>query len=301
MESSTENNVARIAVVTGANSGIGKVTVSALLQKGFRVIATARNKERGEAALADWKKAASDAKVEVVLCDLSNLASVRDAAQEIARRTDRIDVLVNNAGGIIGERHEAPAGIEESLAGNHLGPFLLTHELLPLLEKGAPARIVNVSSDAHRSVKDMRWDDLGFSRGYSSFKAYGQSKLANILFTRALAKRLDPKKITVNALHPGVVRTRFGETGSALLRFGISIVRPFFIDENAGADTSIWLATDPSVEGKTGGYYAKRKLVKPTAAASSDEGAERLWELSEKWAGLTESKGAAISAAAATA
>ncbi len=275
----------RIAVVTGANSGIGKVTVRALLEKGYRVIATARSKERGEAALADWRKEMPAAKVELVLCDLSDLESVHAAAREIARRVDRIDVLVNNAGGILGERRTTKGGLEETFAGNHLGPFVLTRELLPLLEKGAPARIVNVASDAHKAVRDMQWDDLQFARGFSSMKAYGQSKLANILFTRELARRLDPKKITANAVHPGVVRTRFGETGSGLLRFGIALIRPFLIDEKKGADTSIWLATDPSMEGKTGGYYVKRKLVTPTPAAESDEGARRLWEISEKLAG----------------
>jgi retinol dehydrogenase-12 len=274
----------QVAVVTGANSGIGKVTVTALLEKGFRVIATARSKERGDAALADWKRAMPDARVELVLCDLSNLDSVREAAKEIARRVDRIDVLVNNAGGIIGERKLTKEGLEETLGGNHLGPFVLTRELLPLLEHAAPSRIVNVASDAHRSVSDMRWDDLAFAKGYSTIKAYGQSKLANILFTRELARRLEGKNITVNAVHPGVVRTRFGETGGALMRFGVALVRPFLIDEKKGADTSIWLATDPSVEGKTGGYYVKRKLVKPTKAAESDEGAKRLWDLSEKLA-----------------
>jgi len=274
----------QVAVVTGANSGIGKVTVAALLGMGFRVIATARSKERGEAAIADWKSAMPDAKVDLVLCDLSNLDSVRQAAKAIAGLVDRIDVLVNNAGGIIGERRLTKEGLEETLGGNHLGPFLLTRELLPLLEHAAPSRIVNVASDAHKSVSDMAWDDLAFARGYSTIKAYGQSKLANILFTRELGRRLEGKNITVNSVHPGVVRTRFGETGNAFIRFGLVLVRPFLIDEKKGADTSIWLATDPALEGKTGGYYVKRKLVTPTKAAQSDAGAKRLWDLSEKLA-----------------
>jgi NAD(P)-dependent dehydrogenase (short-subunit alcohol dehydrogenase family) len=275
----------RVAVVTGANSGIGKVTVTELLKKGFRVIATARSKERGEAALADWKSAVPDANVELVLCDLTNLESVHFAAAQIAQKTDKINVLLNNAGGIIGERKTNAAGLEETFAGNHLGPFALTRDLLPLLEAGAPSRIVNVASEAHKAVSDMQWNDLQMEKGYSSMKSYGQSKLANILFTRELSHRLDPSKVTANCLHPGVVRTRFGETGGALLRFGIALIRPFLIDETKGADTSIWLATAPDVVGKTGGYYIKRKLKKPTAAASSDEGARRLWEISEKLAG----------------
>jgi retinol dehydrogenase-12 len=295
----TNEKAARVAVVTGANSGIGKVTVTALLRQGFRVIATARSRERGEAALADWKREMQDAKVELVLCDLSKLDSVHEAAKEIARRVDRIDVLVNNAGGIIGERRVTKEGVEETLAGNHLGPFVLTQDLLPLIEHAAPSRIVNVASDAHRSVPDMRWDDLQSAKGYSSIKAYGQSKLANILFTRELARRLEGKNVTVNAVHPGVVRTRFGETGSALLRFGVALVRPFLIDEIKGADTSIWLATDPAVEGKTGGYYVKRKLVPPTKAAQSDAGAKRLWDISEKLAaGAAATDGASATAGA---
>ena len=290
MSNLEHDKAGRVAVVTGANSGIGKVTVTALLRQGYRVIATARSRERGESALADWKREMQDARVELVLCDLCKPDSIREAAAEIKKRVDRIDVLVNNAGGIIGERRVTMEGLEETFAGNHLGPFILTLELLPLLERAAPSRIVNVASDAHRSVSDMRWDDLQFTDGYSSFKAYGQSKLANILFTTELARRVKDKKITVNALHPGVVRTRFGETGSALLRFGVALIRPFLIDENKGADTSIWLATDPSLEGKTGGYYAKRKLVTPTKAAQSDEGAKRLWEISEKLSGGATSK-----------
>jgi retinol dehydrogenase-12 len=298
--SNVENaTTARVAVVTGANSGIGKVTVTALLRKGFRVVATARSRERGEAALADWKREMQDAKVELVLCDLSKLDSVHEAAKEIARRVDRIDVLVNNAGGIIGERRLTKEGVEETFAGNHLGPFILTQELLPLLERAAPSRIVNVASDAHKSVSDMRWDDLQFAKGYSSIRAYGQSKLANILFTRELAKRLEGKNITVNSVHPGVVRTRFGETGGALMRFGVALVRPFLIDEVKGADTSIWLATDPAVEGKTGGYYVKRKLVTPTKAAESDAGAKRLWEISEKLAAAGGSASTSASSSAA--
>jgi len=291
------SGAAKVAVVTGANSGIGKVTVSSLLQKGFRVIATARSKERGDAAVADWKKESPDAKIELVLCDLSNLDSVHEAAREIGRRVDRIDVLVNNAGGIVGERRLTKTGLEETFAGNHLGPFVLTQDLLPLLEAAAPSRIVNVASDAHKAVRDMMWDDLQAAKGYSSVKAYGQSKLANILFTRELSRRLAGKNITVNAVHPGVVRTRFGETGSALMRFGLVLARPFLIDEKKGADTSIWLATDPAVEGKTGGYYVKRKLVVPTRAAQSDEGAKRLWDLSEKLASAVSGTAAAASAA----
>jgi NAD(P)-dependent dehydrogenase (short-subunit alcohol dehydrogenase family) len=299
--STEQSGAGKIVVVTGANSGIGKATVSALLARAYRVIATARSKERGEAALADWQREAPGAKVELVLCDLSKLDSVRAAAKDIAGRVDHIDVLVNNAGGILGERHATKEGIEETLAGNHLGPFVLTRDLLPLLEKGAPSRIVNVASEAHRSVSDMAWDDLGLAKGYGSMKAYGQSKLANILFTRELARRLDPKKITVNAVHPGVVRTRFGETGGALLRFGVALIRPFLIDEKKGADTQIWLATDPSVEGKSGGYYIKRKLATPTSAARSDEGAKRLWEISEKLAGGAETPAVASAARGASA
>ena len=242
-----------------------------------------------------------DAQVELVLCDLSKLDSVHEAAKEIARRVDRIDVLVNNAGGIIGERHVTKEGVEETFAGNHLGPFVLTRDLLPLIERAAPSRIVNVASDAHKSVSDMRWDDLQFAKGYSSIKAYGQSKLANILFTKELARRLEGKNVTVNAVHPGVVRTRFGETGSGLLRFGVALIRPFLIDEVKGADTSIWLATDPAVAGKTGGYYVKRKLVTPTKAAQSDAGAKRLWDISETLAAAVPATGGVDAAAGASA
>jgi len=252
------------------------------------VIATARSQERGVAAIADWKRLVPGANVDLVLMNLSDLDSVHDAAATIAKKIDHLDVLVNNAGGILGERRTTKTGLEETFAGNHLGPFALTRDLLPLLaprDGDAPTRIVTVASEAHRSVGDMSWDDLQLAKSYSSMKAYGQSKLANILFTSELARRLDPTKTTATSVHPGVVRTRFGETGSALLRFGIALVRPFFITEEQGADTSIWLATDPSLVGKSGGYYAKRKLSTTTRAGRSDEGAKRLWDISVELAG----------------
>ncbi len=275
----------RVAVVTGTSSGLGKATVAGLLAAGFRVVATVRDEARGAAALHEWRAAVPGAAVELVRCELASLRSVEEAASAIARRVDRVDVLVNNAGGIQGERRLGEDGVEATLAGNHLGPFALTRSLLPLLQGAGRGRVINVASEAHRLVRKVPWHDLQSETGYRPMKAYALSKLANLLFTRELSRRFDPDRITANAVHPGVVRTRFGESGTRLFRVGIKLVRSLFLDEVAGADTSVWLATAAAVDGLSGGYYAKRRRVRPSRVAESDDSAERLWEVSERLAG----------------
>jgi NAD(P)-dependent dehydrogenase (short-subunit alcohol dehydrogenase family) len=273
---------ARTAVVTGASSGLGQVTATALARQGYRVIVVVRSRERGELALAQIRAAVGGpAALDLVLCDLGSLAQVRRASDAIAALTDRVDVLVNNAGGLADGYRLTDEGFESTFAANHLGHFLLTQRLLPLLERAAPARIVNVSSVAHGFVRDMSWDDLQMRQGFVVLRAYGQAKLANILHVRELARRLPPDRVTANAAHPGAVHSRFGTHGSAWMRALDRITRHFMLTPERGADTIVWLATDASLEGRSGGYYARRKLRQPSAAARSDEGARRLWDISE--------------------
>jgi NAD(P)-dependent dehydrogenase (short-subunit alcohol dehydrogenase family) len=191
-------------------------------------------------------------------------------------------VLVNNAGVYVPERHETVDGLEETFAVNHLAPFLLTSELLDLLKASGPARIVNVSSDAHRGAH-MHWDDLQFStHAFKGFKVYGQSKLANILFTYELARRLEGSGVTTNALHPGVIASGFGQTYPGAMAFFAKVARPFLLSTEDGSKTSIYLASSPEVEGETGKYFAKCKAVKSNAVSYDLASQKKLWALSEE-------------------
>jgi NAD(P)-dependent dehydrogenase (short-subunit alcohol dehydrogenase family) len=275
----------KTAVVTGASSGIGLVVARELARQGWRVIAHGRNPYRSKAALADISRAVPGANITFVQADLSVMAEVRKAANEIASLTNRIDLLVNNAGAIIHVRQVTPEGFEATFAGNHLGPFLLTQSLMPLLRvaviASGEARIVNTASRAHQMVRDMEWDDLQLEKDYRPWKAYAQSKLANILFTRELARREAGNGIKVSAAHPGVVDTNFPSGGGLLTQVGWLFAKPFTKTPEQGADTILWLATDRSRD-PAGGYFEKRRPAQMTKAAQSHEGARRLWEISEK-------------------
>jgi NAD(P)-dependent dehydrogenase (short-subunit alcohol dehydrogenase family) len=227
--------------------------------------------------------AASPPRVEIA--DLSAMAQVRALADRLGAM-DRIDVLVNNAGFVAGQRRETEGGFEEAFAVNHLAPFLLTNLLLGKLTASAPARVITVASDAHTAAR-LDLDDLQLERGWDGWRSYSNSKLANILFTRELARRLAGTGVTANCAHPGVVRTGFGRSGSPLLRMGLTIARPFLLSPERGASTVVYLATSPDVAGATGGYYVKSRLREPSRAAQDDATALRLWELSEELTGLT--------------
>ena len=198
---------------------------------------------------------------------------------------ERIDVIINNAGLVLGERRITPDGFEHVFALNHLAPFLLTNLLLPELTASAPARVVTVTSDAHSAAR-LDLSDPNLERGWDSWRSYANSKLANILFTRELARRLDGTGVTASCAHPGVVRTGFGRESRPLLKLGITIARPFMLSPERGADTIVYLATSPDVAGQTGGYYVKRQQREPSAAARDDAAAGKLWEISEKLTGL---------------
>ena len=273
----------KVCVVTGATSGIGKATAAALARLGATVVLVGRDRSRTEAAAAEiGSVSASPPRAEIA--DLASLEQVRELAGRLAG-LERIDVLVNNAGLVLGERQTTPDGFEHVFALNHLAPFLLTSLLLPKLTASAPARVVTVTSDAHSAAR-LDLSDPNLEHGWDSWRSYANSKLANILFTRELARRLDGTGVTANCAHPGVVRTGFGREARPLLRLGVTIARPFMASPERGADTIVYLASSPDVADETGGYYVKRQRREPSAAARDDAAAQKLWEISEKMTGL---------------
>jgi retinol dehydrogenase 12 len=277
----------RVCVVTGASSGIGKAASLALARLGATVVLVCRDRARGQSALADVAVAASAGAAEpptLELADLSSLDQVRDLARRLAARP-RIDVLVNNAGLTVGHRQLTSDGFEQTFAVNHLAPFLLTNLLRPRLDASAPARVVTVASIAHyRASLDL--EDLQAERRYVPMLAYANSKLANILFTRELARRLEGTGVTANCLHPGTLRTRFGQSGSRALRLGLGIARPFLRSAESGANTVVYLASSPELAGRTGGYYVGPELRTPSRAARDDALASHLWEVSARLTGI---------------
>jgi retinol dehydrogenase 12 len=274
----------KVCVVTGATSGIGKAAAAALAGLGATVVLVGRDRGRTEATAAEiGSVSASPPRAEVA--DLASLGQVRGLAERVAG-LERIDVLINNAGLVLGERRITPDGFEHVFALNHLAPFLLTNLLLPKLAASAPARVVTVTSDAHSAAR-LDLSDPNLEHGWDSWRSYANSKLANILFTRELSRRLDGTGVTANCAHPGVVRTGFGRESRPLLKLGITIARPFMASPERGADTIVYLASSPDMAGQTGGYYVKRQRREPSAAARDDAAARKLWEISEKLTGLT--------------
>jgi len=280
----------RVVVITGANTGLGEATAVALAGMGATTVLACRNPDRAAAAAQRVRAQSGSDRVEIVELDLGDLDSVRHASAEILERFDRLDVLVNNAGGLSTERCTTRQGFEQTFGVNHLGPFLLTNLLLDRLRQSAPSRIVNVSSIGHRAARDMRWEDLQFEHGYNTFGAYGQSKLANILFTRALARRLPAAEVTANACHPGSVRTELGRDGDTTGFIGLmsfTVLRPFYVSAARGARTQVYLASAPEMDGRSGGYYVRCREHRPSRAARDDEAAARLWDVSERLVGAT--------------
>lgn len=281
----------KTCIITGASSGIGKETARGLARMGARVVMIARDPQRGETARQDVMRSAGHDRVDLLLADLSSQAAVRDVASQILARYPRIDVLINNAGAMYTARSLTVDGIERTFATNHLSYFLLTHLLLDRVKESAPARIINVSSRAHARAT-MNFDDLQFERGFSVRYVYGHSKLANVLFTYELARRLEDTGVTANCLHPGVVRTGFGRNNTSdplglIVNGGIRVAGLFFISAQKGAETSIYLASSPDVEGVTGKYFSRSKETPSSAASHDREHARRLWEISERMCGIT--------------
>jgi NAD(P)-dependent dehydrogenase (short-subunit alcohol dehydrogenase family) len=276
----------RVVLITGATSGIGRATAVALARMGATLGLVARDRARADATVAEIAAATGNRDVAVFLADLGSQADIHRVAGELLARYPRIDVLVNNAGVVNLQRRTTVDGLEETFAVNHLGYFLLTLLLLDRLKASAPARIVNVASHAHKVVRGINWDDLGHERSYAWARVYGHSKLANVLFTRELARRLEGSGVTVNAVHPGAVATRLGHQNawwSALIAKTLGI---FFRTPERGAETSIRLASSPELAGVTGRYFANGREARPSAAAQDPAAARRLWDASARLVGL---------------
>jgi NAD(P)-dependent dehydrogenase (short-subunit alcohol dehydrogenase family) len=279
----------RVIVVTGSNSGIGRAAASTLARMGATVVMTSRNEARGRRALEQVRRRAqvTDDRVVMLPLDLARLSSVRAFAATVLDRYDRLDVLVNNAGGIISDRRTTQDGFEMTFQVNHLGPFLLTQLLLDRLVASAPARIITTSSIAHR-LGSMRWNDLEQMAFYNGTDAYNQSKLANVLVTTELSRRLAGTGVVANCLHPGAVRSGFGGGGDTTgpERWVLAVGRPFMVSPHRGAQPIIRLASLPQYETATGGYYVSGYLARcarhqPSALGRDPDAAARLWSVSE--------------------
>jgi NAD(P)-dependent dehydrogenase (short-subunit alcohol dehydrogenase family) len=276
----------KVVVITGATSGIGRIAATRIAALGGRIVLVARDRRRADQMLATLREAGPDTTHTAHIADLSTLSEMKRVGREIAAAEPRIDVLINNAGNVFPTRELTPDGLERTFAINHMAYFVLTHELRERLVASAPARIISTASRAHRP-HTLDFDDLQLVRGYGIMRAYGRSKLANIMFTRELARRLAGTGVTANCLHPGLVKTGLGQRPGGT--FG-AIVRLFFMfagPPEPGAETIVYLATSPDVASVTGGYFVPvGRRVEPSRAARDDAAAQRLWEESEKIAGI---------------
>lgn len=281
------NMTGKLVLITGATNGIGKETALGLARLGARIVMVGRSAEKTQAVVDEIKAKTGNLQMEYLLADLSSMAEVRRLADEFKGRYDRLDVLINNAGAVFASRQETIDGYEMTFALNHLSYFLLTELLLDRLKACAPSRIVNVSSDAH-TFGPMNFDDLMTKNNYSlgGFRAYGQSKLANVLFTYELARRLEGTGVTANVLHPGLVASGFGRNNGALMNLAMRIVQRFALTSERGASTSIYLASSPEVEGVSGKYFELSKAKASSKESYDVEAARKLWGISEELTGL---------------
>lgn len=284
MTAATVDLEQQVHLITGATSGIGLETARALARQGATVVVAGRDEQKARRIVAELRRHTGNARVDHLLADLTVQAEVRRMADQFRTRYHRLDVLVNNAGGFFWRRRETAGGVEKTFALNYLAPFLLTNLLLDLLRASAPARIVNVSSIMHRSaVLDL--DDLQLERGYSPPKAYARSKLALVLFTYELARRLEGAGVAANALHPGFVATGIG-LKSPLDKILKPVMGLFAVSPEEGARTSVYLASSPEVAGVTGEYFERERPARSSPASYDEETARRLWEISAPMAGL---------------
>jgi retinol dehydrogenase 12 len=274
----------KVVLITGATDGIGRNTAQQLAHAGARVVLVGRSQQKAETAVREIQERTGNSQVNYLLADLTSQEQIRTLAREFHARYHRLDVLINNAGAIFMSRSFSVDGIENTFALNHLAYFMLTHLLLDLLLKSAPSRIINVSSGAHQ-VGSIHFDRLVKDKGLSGWSAYGQSKLANLYFTYELARRLQGKGVTVNALHPGFVATRFGmnNKGVSLL---LRLIQTGAKTPEKGAETTVYLASSPEVEGVTGKYFEKKKPVASSPASYDETAARKLWEISLQMTGL---------------
>jgi len=277
----------RTCLITGATNGIGKAAALALAQFGPSLVLVARDPGRAEQTVKEIADKTGNRDVEVMLADLSSLEQVRRLAKDFQATDKPLHILLNNAGVVMLRREETVDGFETTFAVNHLSYFLLTNLLLERLAESAPARIVNVASDAHvYSGGPLDFEDLQSTKGYASMKVYGKSKLANILFTRELARRLEGSGVTANCLHPGLVGSNLAKNNGVIGNLATLLVRPFARSTAKGAETAIYLCTSPDVEGVSGKYFFDKKEKWPKRYAQNDADALRLWEVSAQMTGL---------------
>lgn len=276
----------KLVIVTGANSGMGLATTIELAKRGAKVVMACRSESRGRAALAEAARQSGSGELELMLCDLGSLASIRSFASELLEKHPVVDVLVNNAGVVTVKRETTSDGFESMIGVNHLGHFLLTLLLLDGLRRAEQGRIVIVSSGAHK-IGRIRFPDPHLRKGFNVARGYAQSKLANILFANELAQRLRDTPVTVNSLHPGAVSTDIGiDRRNGFGRSVHALLRPFFLTPAEGAATAVYLASSPEVESITGAYFYRSKQAPVSVRASDRELGKRLWEWSERETGL---------------
>lgn len=277
----------KAVLVTGATAGIGLEASVKLAGMGAEVAIVGRDEKRGVVALEQIKSRAGSTKVSLLLCDFASQRSIRNLADSYRRAHPRLEILVNNAGSVSPSREVTEDGIERTFAVNHLGYFLLTNLLLDLLEKSAPSRVVNVASISHRRGR-LDFDNLGYEKGgYFIMSAYGRSKLANVLFTRELACRVQGKGITVNCLHPGTVATNIWSHAPWFARPFLAVQKLFLISAEEGGDVIVHLATSPDLEGRSGLYFERFKEASPSASAQDPATASKLWDVSAQLVHLT--------------
>jgi len=268
-------------LITGGTNGIGLAAAQMLAARGANVAIVGRNEGRTQAAAARIRAvAAAGVAVGTFIADLSSQAAVRKLAAEVRSRYPRLDVLVNNAGAMYTTRQLTADGIEQTWAVNHLAPFLLTTLLLDRLEASAPARIVTTASDAHRGAQ-LPFEDLNAEHSYRGFGRYGQTKLANILFTLELARRLEGSGVTANCFHPGLVASGFNRNNGLLMSLAMTVLAPVSRSSEKGAETLVWLATSPQVAQTSGAYFVDERPATPSPAGQDREAAQRLWDVSE--------------------
>jgi retinol dehydrogenase-14 len=277
----------KIVLITGASSGIGRAASIALARSGAHIVMLCRNPEKPNIVKNEIARETGKQNVDIVPVDLANLGTIRKATENVASAYPEINVLINNAGGFFSPGRLTSDGFEYTFGTNHLGPFLLTNLLLKKAKWSHDARIINLSSEAQRQGK-IYFADLMGTKHYSAMRAYCQSKLANILFTLALAERIKDRGITVNAVHPGVVRTRFGSEAGRLFKGLIVLARPFMRSPVKGAETVVYLAESQEVSGVTGKYFTDKKPIKMNPIATDNEAIERLWKVSCELTGFKE-------------
>lgn len=277
----------KTVLITGGSDGIGKQAAKQLASMGAQVVVVGRSPAKTKAALEEIKLESGRKGVFSLIADLASLEQVRRLAVEFRQEYGKLDVLVNNAGTVFMSRQESEEGYEKTFAVNHLSHFLLTDLLLDLLKAGSPSRVVTTSSGSHLNGK-IHFEDINLTRGYFIMKAYAQSKLANVMFTYELARRLEGSKVTANCLHPGMVNTNIGRDGNVVMRWIQTLIFSRGISVEEGAETLVYLASSPEAAGVTGKYFYKLKAVKTLEASYDEDAQQRLWAISEEMAGMSQ-------------